>query len=46
LCGSYRFQEAVKRKLLDNVGQETVRILLQGYDVRSWRENVVCGETE
>jgi hypothetical protein len=37
-------QEAVKRKLVEHVGPETVRILLQNHDLKPWREkNVVCG---
>jgi putative transposase len=35
-------QEAVKRKLVEHVGPETVRILLQSHDLKPWREkNVV-----
>ena len=38
-------QEAVKRKLVEHVGPETVRILLQNHDLKPWREkNVVRGE--
>ena len=38
-------QEAVKRKLVEHVGPETVRILLQSHDLKPWREkNVVRGE--
>jgi len=37
-------QEAVKRKLVEHVGPETVRILLQNHDLKPWREkNVVRG---
>ena len=37
-------EEAVKRKLVDHVGPETVRILLQSHDLKPWREkNVVRG---
>jgi transposase len=37
-------QEAVKRKLVEHVGPETVRILLQSHDLKPWREkNVVRG---
>ena len=40
-------QEAVKRKLVEHVGPETVRILLQNHDLKPWREkNVVRGGTE
>ena len=40
-------QEAVKRKLVEHVGPETVRILLQNHDLKPWREkNVVCGGIE
>jgi len=36
--------EAVKRKLVEHVGPETVRILLQSHDLKPWREkNVVRG---
>jgi len=39
-------QEAVKRRLVEHVGPETVRILLQSHDLKPWREkNVVCGGT-
>jgi transposase len=35
-------EEAVKRKLIPNVGRETIRILLQHHDLRPWRgKNVV-----
>jgi putative transposase len=34
--------EAVKRKLVPDVGRETIRILLQSHDLKPWREkNVV-----
>ncbi len=37
-------QEAVKRKLVPNVGRETIRILLQSHELKPWREkNVVRG---
>ena len=37
-------QEAVKRKLVEHVEPETVRILLQSHDLKPWREkNVVHG---
>jgi hypothetical protein len=37
-------EEAVKRKLVPGVGRETIRILLQGHDLKPWREtNVVRG---
>jgi len=37
-------EEAVKRKLVPRVGRETVRVLLQGHDLKPWREkNVVRG---
>ena len=37
-------QEAVKRKLVEHVGPETVRILLQSHDLKPWWEkNVVRG---
>jgi transposase len=36
-------QEAVKRKLVPEVGRETIRILLLHHDLKPWREkNVVC----
>lgn len=39
-------QEAVKRKLVPQVGRETIRILLQGHDLKPWREKkLVCGRT-
>jgi putative transposase len=39
-------EEAVKRKLVEHVGPETVRILLQSHDLKPWREkNVVRGGT-
>lgn len=35
--------EAVKRKLVDHVGRETIRILLQQHELKPWRKkNVVC----
>ena len=37
-------QEAVKRRLVPQVGRETIRILLQAHDVKPWRgKNVVRG---
>jgi putative transposase len=37
-------EEAVKRKLVPDVGRETIRILLQSHELKPWREkNVVCG---
>ena len=37
-------EEAVKRKLVPQVGRETIRILLQHHDLKPWREkNVVRG---
>ena len=37
-------EEAVKRKLVPNVGRETIRILLQSHELKPWREkNVVRG---
>lgn len=39
-------QEAVKRKLIPQVGRETIRILLLAHDLKPWREkNVVRGRT-
>lgn len=39
-------QEAVKRKLVPQVGRETIRILLQGHDLKPWREKkLVRGRT-
>lgn len=39
--------EAVKRKLVPQVGRETIRILLQSHELKPWREkNVVRGRTE
>ena len=40
-------EQAVKRKLVPNVGRETVRILLLSHDLKPWRENnVVRGGAE
>jgi putative transposase len=40
-------EEAVKRRLVPQVGRETVRILLLSHDLKPWREkNVVRGGTE
>jgi transposase len=40
-------EQAVKRKLVPQVGRETVRILLLSHDLKPWREkNVVRGRTE
>ena len=37
-------EEAVKRKLVPRAGRETIRILLQGHELKPWREkNVVRG---
>ena len=37
-------QEAVKRRLVPQVGRETIRVLLQSHDLKPWREkNVVRG---
>lgn len=37
-------EEAMKRKLVPQVGRETVRVLLQSHDLKPWREkNVVRG---
>jgi len=30
-------EEAVKRKLVPRVGRETIRVLLQGRDLKPWR---------
>jgi putative transposase len=39
--------EAVKRKLVPQVGRETIRILLQSHELKPWREkNVVHRGTE
>ena len=39
--------EAFKRKLVPRVGRETIRILLEGRDLKPWRENnVVRGRTQ
>jgi len=39
-------EEAVKRKLVTEVGRETIRILLRRHDLKPWREkNVVRGGT-
>jgi hypothetical protein len=35
-------EEAVKRKLVPQVGRETIRVLLSSHDLKPWREkNVV-----
>jgi len=40
-------EQAVKRKLVPQVGRETVRVLLLSHDLKPWREkNVVRGGTE
>jgi putative transposase len=40
-------EQAVKRKLVSQVGRETVRVLLLSHDLKPWREkNVVRGGTE
>jgi putative transposase len=40
-------EEAVKRRLVPQVGRETVRILLLSHDLKPWRgKNVVRGGTE
>ncbi len=40
-------QEAVKRKLVRQVGRETIRVLLQSHDLKPWRgKNVVRGGTQ
>src|SRR5216684_5879583 len=40
-------EEAVKRKLVPQVGRETIRILLQSHELKPWREkNVVRGRTD
>jgi transposase len=40
-------EQAVKRKLVPQVGRETVRILLLSHDLKPWREkNVVRGGAE
>ena len=39
-------QEAVKRKLVSQIGRESVRVLLQSHELKPWREkNVVCRRT-
>ncbi len=38
-------EEVIKRKLVPRVGRETIRVLLEGHDLKPWREkNVVRGE--
>jgi putative transposase len=35
-------EEVIKRKLVPRVGRETIRVLLESHDLKSWREkNVV-----
>lgn len=36
-------QEAVKRRLVPQVGRETIRVLLQSHDLKPWREQNVVG---
>jgi hypothetical protein len=38
-------QEAVKRKLIEHIGPETMRLLLQSHDLKPWREKMRCGAT-
>ena len=39
-------EEAVKRKLVPQVGRETIRVLLSSHDLKPWREkNVVHSST-
>jgi putative transposase len=38
-------QEVIRRKLVQRVGRETIRVLLESHDLKPWREkNVVRGE--
>lgn len=40
-------EEAVKRKLVPQVGRETIRVLLENHELKPWREkNVVHRRTE
>ena len=40
-------EEAVKRKLAQQVGRETIRVLLESHELKPWREkNVVRGGAE
>ena len=40
-------EQAVKRKLVPQVGRETIRILLQNHELKPWREKkLVRGRTE
>jgi transposase len=40
-------REAVKRKIVPRVGRETIRVLLEGHDLKPWREkNVVRGRAQ
>ena len=32
-------EQAVKRKMVPQVGRETIRVLLQSHDLKPWREN-------
>ena len=34
-------EEVVKRKLVPNVGRETIRVLLESHDLKPWREIVL-----
>ncbi|XWV16932.1 MAG: IS630 family transposase [Gemmatimonas sp.] len=35
-------EQAVKRKIVDQVGRETIRVLLQSHDLKPWREKMWC----
>jgi hypothetical protein len=35
-------EPAVKRKVVDQVGRETIRVLLQSHDPKPWRETMWC----
>ena len=37
-------REAVKRKIVPRVGRETIRVLLEGHDLKPWREKNVVRE--
>jgi putative transposase len=39
-------EEAVKRKLIPQVGRETIRVLLLHHDLKPWRRNVVVRRVE
>lgn len=40
-------EEVIKRKIVDSIGRETIRILLKSHGIKPWREkNVVCSRSD